>query len=173
VIKDAEHRAAEATRTAEEKATHAVHTVGETLSEYYHKVADPISGALHSAEDKVKWTLEHTKEELVGKSAEETHKEMQPKNEYEDELAHGAIPSSTEEVLSAKLGESSLAESGSVGPKTPTASGGGRGGSPLPSSREGSEEVMKMGSQQQHGRLHDLVHDLDSQEPGSEGEIST
>ena len=43
---------------------------------------------------------------------------MLPKNEYEAELAHGAIPSSTEEVLKGKLTTSSLEPSG---PQTPSA----------------------------------------------------
>ncbi|KAL4516350.1 hypothetical protein Ndes2526A_g03781 [Nannochloris sp. 'desiccata'] len=135
IIADSKRKAAEATKTAEEKAAHAAHSVGDTLSEYYHKVADPLTGVLHSAEDKAsgvlhsiedkaKWTYDHTKDELIGKSATETHQEMLPKNAYEAELAHGAIPSSTEEVLAKQVGGASLEEK-YQGPQTPS---GGTGG---------------------------------------------
>jgi len=104
------------------------------LSEYYHKVADPLTGGFHSAEDKAaetlhsvedkaQWTYEHTKDEL-GKSAAETHQEMLPKNAYESELAHGAIPSSTEETLSKRLGGASMEEKYEA-PRTPSTAAGG------------------------------------------------
>jgi hypothetical protein len=137
IIADSQRKAAEATRTAEQKATHAAHTVGDTLSEYYHKVADPLTGVfhtvedkaagtLHSVEDKAQWTYDHTKDELFGKSAAETHQEMEPKNAYEAELAHGAIPSSTEQVLSKQVGETSFQQEKYQGPQTPSGVAGER-----------------------------------------------
>ncbi|KAL4514862.1 hypothetical protein Ndes2437A_g06939 [Nannochloris sp. 'desiccata'] len=164
IIADSKPKAAEATKTAEEKAAHAAHSVGDTLSEYYHKVADPLTGVLHSAEDKAsgvlhsiedkaKWTYDHTKDELIGKSATETHQEMLPKNAYEAELAHGAIPSSTEEVLAKQ-------------------SAMGYGEENLGASAVDTPDLVKTAAHaQHHSRMYDIVHDLTSKEPGSEGEL--
>lgn len=54
---------------------------------------------VHSAENKARWAYEHTKDELLHKSSAETHAEMAPHTPYDAKLAHGEVPSSTQEIL--------------------------------------------------------------------------
>lgn len=59
------------------------------------------AGTLHSLEDRVKWTAEHTKEEL-SKSSERLHQDLEPHTQEELKRAHADIPFSTEELLAAR-----------------------------------------------------------------------
>ena len=74
---------------------------------------------VHSAEEKVKWGYEHTKDELLNKSSAETHAEMAPHTPYDEALAHGAIPSSTDKVLHTSGTAGTAGGTTSLAPGTP------------------------------------------------------
>ena len=191
VLEDARHRAAEATRVAEEEAKSAQHATSSTLSSAYHKVVDPLSNMLHSAEDSAIWAYEHTKEELLHKSAAETHQEMQPHSRYEEELAHGGIPSSTDKVLSGAVitdpsplpekeknekeeeGKAFFDEKNAVFIPRGEGTGSGSGGTTGESWGARRPHMEHLSPSEMQETLKGLGVSSDVAEPGSEGEISS
>lgn len=132
---DARRRAEEATKTAEAQAAHVASIESSSIEKAYHAIADPIAEAMHSVEDKAAWAFEHTKDELLHKSAAETHREMRPRDEVEAAFAHGEIPLSTDVILGA--------EGHGVAPTTPSRIGGCDGGEEK--EKEAKDAVTKVG----------------------------
>ena len=110
------------------------------------------AGIVHTAEDKAMWAYEHTKDELLHKTSAETHREMAPHSNYEDELAHGEIPSSTDKVLGSDVtGVAGVGGTATLAPSTPVKGlvGGAGGGA----DREAEEALPKVSNYHSHLRL--------------------